>query len=360
MWRQLRAILRGLEKLPLRLAFDRLPRESTLPIWSWSIHDGTFLPIVQAVDTLRALVRADPNAISPGSAENLRLGTLALANPQQWQKLHELEQEKEQTIATEKEALNFINRERESIIYVQEKLGTVAMTADGTRPVPLGGIASSRLSTAGSVTQSVTEIRLAPTSAPLSKSSAKTTSAQRKQIMHETRQAMTAVIEELSALLIREYWSRGGLGMRTELNKVDPADRKYILAEDLVALRFYSYIRYVVCELRTLIFLMALSFSLLFLTLHVYSFRAGQAIDWSFIIILLVIGGSIFWVLLQMERDALLSRLEGTQSGQLNKQFYINLLKYGLLPILTILGSQIPMVSNFLLTKLQPTLEAFR
>jgi hypothetical protein len=90
---------------------------------------------------------------------------------------------------------------------------------------------------------------------------------------------MTAVIEELSALLIREYWSRGGIGMRTELNKVDPADRKYILAEDLVALRFYSYIRYVVCELRTLIFLMALSFSLLFLTLHVYSFRAGQAID---------------------------------------------------------------------------------
>jgi len=89
-------------KSSLSISIRPFATESTLPIWSWSIHDGTFLPIVQAVDTLRALVRADPNAISPGSAENLRLGTLALANPQQWQKLHELEQEKEQTSPRER------------------------------------------------------------------------------------------------------------------------------------------------------------------------------------------------------------------------------------------------------------------
>jgi hypothetical protein len=128
----------------------------------------------------------------------------------------------------------------------------------------------------------------------------------------------------------------------------------------LVALRFYSYIRYVVCELRNLMFLLALSFSLLYLSLHVYSFRAGQAIEWSFIVLFLVMGGGVFWVLLQMERDALLSRLEGTTAGQLNKQFYINLLKYGVVPLLTVFGSHVPAVSNFLLTKLQPTLEVFR
>jgi hypothetical protein len=71
-------------------------------------------------------------------------------------------------------------------------------------------------------------------------------------------------------------------------------------------------------------------------------------------------GGGVFWVLLQMERDALLSRLEGTTAGQLNKQFYINLLKYGVVPLLTVFGSHVPAVSNFLLTKLQPTLEVFR
>ena len=291
-WRQLRTILRGLEQLPLRLAFDRLPRESSLPIWSWSIHDRTFLPIVQAVDTLRALVRADPGAISAESVKRLKSGTLALAS-------------------------------------FQETPRAFAMTADGTMPVQFRRRETDRTPTSDPNKGNVTKIRSAPSDAPATGASTKTSSTQQKQIMHETRGAMTEVIRELSRMLLREYWNRGGVGLHTDPTKIDPADRKYILAEDLVALRFYSYIRYVVSELRNLMFLLAVSFSLLYLSLHVYSFRAGQAIEWSFIVLFLVMGGGVFWVLLQMERDALLSRLEGTTAGQLNKQFYINLLKYG-------------------------------
>jgi len=356
-WRELRTILRGLEKLPLRLAFGRLPRESSLPIWSWSIHDGTFLPIVQAVDTLRALVRVDPRAISPESEKKLESGTLALANPEQLQTLKKLEQEQE---IAENQALNFIVQERERVASFQQKPAAFAMTADGGVPVPLRRRESDRTPTSGPHLENVTKIRPGPSDAGATEASAKTTSTQWKQIMHETRQAMTKVIQELSERLRREYWCRGGVGLCTDPTKIDPADRKYILAEDLVALRFYSYIRYVVCELRNLMFLLAVSFSLLYLSLHLYSFRAGQAIEWSFIVLFLVMGGGVFWVLLQMERDALLSRLEGTTAGQLNKQFYINLLKYGVVPLLTVFGSHVPAVSNFLLTKLQPTLEVFR
>lgn len=275
-WRQLRKLLRGLEKLPLRVAFNRLPRESSLPIWSWSVHDGTYLPIVQAIETLRALTRADPNLLSKKTEEELRTGIAALENP--------------------------------------------AHADQGASP----------------------------------------SCEERKRIMHSTRCAMTAAIGELSSVLIREYWNRGSTAPRSEAPSNEPSDRKYVLAEDFVALRFYAYIRYVVSELRNLLFFLALSFSLLFLSLHVYSFRADQGIDFCFIVLLLAMGGGIVWVLLQMERDALLSRLEGTEAGVLSKNFYFNLIKYGLVPLGTVLGSQIPSVSNFLLTRLQPALEAFR
>jgi hypothetical protein len=171
---------------------------------------------------------------------------------------------------------------------------------------------------------------------------------------------MTTAIVELSSVLVHEYWNRGGVGLRSDAAKADTSDRKYILAEGLVALRFYSYIRYAVSELRNLLFFLAVSFSLLFLALHVYSFRADQSIDWSFAVLLLLMGGGVVWVLVEMERDALLSRLEGTQAGKLSKNFYLKLIKYGLVPLTTVVGSQIPSISNFLLTKLQPALEAFR
>jgi hypothetical protein len=358
-WRELRTILRGLEKLPLRLAFDRLPRESSLPIWSWSIHDGTFLPIVQAVDTLRALVRADPGAISPESQRKLKSGTIALNNPEHRQTLQELQELAQEQENVEKQALNFIVREREHVMSFQEA-PAYPMTSEGSIPVPLRRTESGRTPTRGPNMGKLTPFPSGPSDARATGVSAKTTLSKQKQILRETRQVMTEVIRELSRRLLREYWCRGGVGLCTDPSKVDPADRKYLLAEDLVALRFYSYIRYVVCELRNLMFLLALSFSLLYLSLHVYSFRAGQAIEWSFIVLFLVMGGGVFWVLLQMERDALLSRLEGTTAGQLNKQFYINLLKYGVVPLLTVFGSHVPAVSNFLLTKLQPTLEVFR
>jgi len=297
--------------------------------------------------------------IRPESEKKLKLGTLALANPQQRQKLQELEQEQERSMAAEKQALNFIAQERDCVVNSQEAPAVFAMTADGSVPVPLRRI-ESRRSPTGPNTGNVSEIRPGPTNAQTIEPSTKTTSTQRKQVMHETRRAMTEVIRELSEMLVHEYWNRGGVGLRTEPDRNGSADRKYLLAEDLVALRFYSYIRYVVCELRNLMFFLALSFSLLFLSLHVYSFRAAQGIDWSFIVLFIVMGGGVFWVLLQMERDALLSRLEGTQPGQINKQFYLNLLKYGLIPLLTVFGSHVPVASNFLLTKLQPTLEVFR
>jgi hypothetical protein len=275
-WRELRTILRDLEHLPLRSAFNRLPRESSLPIWSWSISDNTFLPTCQAVDNLRALKLelADNKVIRDDDYKALMQHIRDLSKP------------------------------------------------DDTENHPQ----SAR---------------------------------QKKELLQDARQAMTTIIETLIPYL-GEYWQRGSGGSPAKKAKVKAADRKYLLAENLVALRFYSYIRYVVCELRNLMFFLVVGFLLLFFGLHTYAFRTGQSIDWTFLVLLVVWGGGVVWVLAQMEKDALLSRLEASTAGQLGKGFYLNLLKYGFVPLLTVIGSQVPSISNLLLRWVQPTLEAFR
>jgi hypothetical protein len=60
-----------------------------------------------------------------------------------------------------------------------------------------------------------------------------------------------------------------------------------------------------------------------------------------------------------MERNALVSRLSDNKTpGELSGNFYLQLLKYGMVPILTIFGSQIPSISNLVLKWVQPALEA--
>jgi hypothetical protein len=52
------------------------------------------------------------------------------------------------------------------------------------------------------------------------------------------------------------------------------------------------------------------------------------------------------------------SRLSDRTPGQLGGNFYLQLLKYGTVPILTIFGSQVPFISNVVLKWVQSALEA--
>jgi hypothetical protein len=161
-----------------------------LPIWSWSIHDGTFLPIVQAVDTLRALVRADPGAISPESQRKLKSGTIALNNPEHRQTLQELQELAQEQENVEKQALNFIVREREHVMSFQEA-PAYPMTSEGSIPVPLRRTESGRTPTRGPNMGKLTPFPSGPSDARATGVSAKTTLSKQKQILRETRQVMT-------------------------------------------------------------------------------------------------------------------------------------------------------------------------
>ena len=291
-WVRLRKILDHLENLPLRTAFQRLPRQSALPILQWSSSQNSFL-LRQVLERLRALAKADPNEY--------------------------------QNVAANFEA---------SIDALMPKRAT-ALKVVATNVV--GGTP------------------LAPGTPPASADP-----------IGAARQAMTNLTVTLSSRLKNEFWNRGssngydenGSDEKGPKAEKQPEDTKYLLAEDIVALPFYAYIRKVMQEMRNILFFLGIAISLLFAALHTYAFRADQAIDWWFFGVFLTMGIGVVAVIAQVERHALVSRLTDKTAGELGGSFYLQLLKYGTVPILTIFGSQIPFISNVVLKWVQPALEA--
>ena len=286
-WVHLRNILEHLENLPIRTAFERLPREKSLPILQWGEARNTFL-LRQTLDRLRALAAAD------GSEENVRL-----------------------------------------VAQFESKMDA--------------------LMKCGVVETEIVEYKNVVGGAP--RSALRGFSRSRQDVLRDAREEMTRVTEVLSARLLEEYWRRGSSGTKED-QKPQPADLKFVLAEDIVALPFYAYIRRVLNELRNILFFLGIAVSLLFAAFHTYAFRADQAIDWWFFGLFAFLGGGIVLIIAQMERNALLSRLSNSNPGELGTRFYVQLLKYGTIPFLTIFGSQVPSVSNLVLKWVQPALEA--
>jgi len=366
-WRRLRSILQNLERLPLRSAFNRLPRETLLPILRWSVRDENYLPMCEAVDTLRALVRADATAISWRNREELLscVRQLSDSNSVQVQRSKQPQAFPARFDMPLEKAAGAENMSAGNVTGANPEAGT-----SNVNPIPLTNAPAEKALRYPSKWRIMAWIRRAwgalrarlhkgednrrESTAPRPRSMRET-----KELIQKTRKVMTSVIEELAPWLLMQYWNRGR-AVPSEPENIDPVDRKYLLAEDLIAMRFYTYIRYVVSELRDLLFFIVLAFCLLFVALHTYAFRADHSIDSSFIVLFVVLSVGVGLVLAEMERDPLLSRLAGSKAGELNKGFYVQLLKYGIVPLLTIISSQVPSISNVLLRWVQPTLETLR
>ena len=316
-WSLLRDILEDLERLPIQAAFQRMPVEKSMPIWRWGVSDNSFLPPAQAVEGFRELVRQDHSLIDPLRVADLQTKIAMLGRVK--------DMEMENICVWTSLAASWSNAQPEILEMPRAVNAGPAMFA-GFKARKQPTVVSSAPNTLIDLVQ-------------------------------ETGEDVADLVGDLIVFLRPEYWRHrsNGSGAAEPQQPVPP---KFILAEDLVALRYYSYIRYVVDELRNLLLFVAIAFSLLFLAFHTYAFRAEEAIDGAFLLLFVVLGGGIFLVLYQMEVDPILSHFGGGKSGEVGWTFYLDLLKYGAVPCLTIIGSHVPIVSNFLLRWLQPTLES--
>jgi len=129
---------------------------------------------------------------------------------------------------------------------------------------------------------------------------------------------------------------------------------------EFLALRFVAFIHCSLSEMRSSLALLGYVFILLVAALNLYPFEGRGEIGVALVLIFVIVGGFCVMVFAQMDRNPLLSRLSATAPNQLGLNFVYRVASFGALPLLSLLASQVPEVGNFLLSWLQPALQAVK
>ena len=171
--------------------------------------------------------------------------------------------------------------------------------------------------------------------------------------------------EALLAGALIPYWIRE----RQEFVEAEPdaeaargaeiymAPKHIQLAEEFLALRYFSLIRAVLINVRQLMTFVSVSFVLALLAWNSYPFQPRQWIDWAFTALLFGLGAAVIWMFAQMHRNSILSRITGTQANELGAEFYLRLATFGAVPVLTWIASQFPAIGSGISRLLQSGLQ---
>ena len=130
--------------------------------------------------------------------------------------------------------------------------------------------------------------------------------------------------------------------------------------EEFVALRYVAFVRGALGHLRHVMIFVAISFSLVLISLNIYSFEPHRSLIWSFTAIFVVTGFMVVGVLMQLHRDPIMSRITHTPAHSLDLHFYLRIVAFGAVPLLTLLATNFPSVGRYLISFLGPSLEALK
>ena len=137
----------------------------------------------------------------------------------------------------------------------------------------------------------------------------------------------------------------------------DPCDRA---AEEFVAYHYIAFIQNIVARMRT----MTLSMIFLFITvcsaISFYPFVPRTEVSVWLILNLVLIGSAVAYVYAGMERDEILSYIANTTPGRLGTDFYVRLAGFLAGPLIGVLTTQFPSITDTALQWLQPGLDAIK
>jgi hypothetical protein len=170
----------------------------------------------------------------------------------------------------------------------------------------------------------------------------------------------------LERYLCPRWETQGGSDSLEQLQQGDQGtspglddDRKAeLLREEFVALRYIGLIHYETAQMKNLAMLLVIGFVLALMSVGSYPFLAGRQWVWVLAVVFVVFGAAIVISFAQMSRDAILSRISGTDPGKLDLSFFLRVLSYGALPLVALLTSQFPSVGRSLFSWVQPALNA--
>lgn len=132
------------------------------------------------------------------------------------------------------------------------------------------------------------------------------------------------------------------------------------MAAEYAALTYASFVAMLVARIRSLVLSAVGIYAFLLLSISVYPFEPNPAL-FSVGVALLLLGAAVVgYVYVQMHKDAMLSQLTNTKEGELDGQFWIQILGAGAIPVLTLLAGQFPAVNQIVVGLLEPALQALK
>ena len=138
------------------------------------------------------------------------------------------------------------------------------------------------------------------------------------------------------------------------------ADSLEANAEEFVGLTYIYAIQHVLMDIRSHILAFTFGYFFLLLALNVYPVAPHHSI---MIMLVLIFTGFVIaavTIFSQMHRDAILSRTTSTEPGKLDIGFYEKLISVFSVPVIGLLASQFPEISNFLFSWLEPSLQTLK
>ena len=116
------------------------------------------------------------------------------------------------------------------------------------------------------------------------------------------------------------------------------------IADLFVASRVVDFLRQIFPQLLNLVFFATAGLLAMMLAASTYPFPQHDTIAWLSWTMLLTVVGVMILIFVQINRDRVISMLAGTTPGELNwnSAFVWQLVTFGIIPILTLLGAQFP------------------
>lgn len=174
---------------------------------------------------------------------------------------------------------------------------------------------------------------------------------------------MPAWQKEKESLILDRFHSEGKGIDGEEIEKTDLAKKlppHVQVAEEFFVLPYLAFIQNVLGRLRTLGLGALCLFVCATFAVSSYPFEPLNVLSGIFLTVFVLVGGLTILVYAQMSRDATLSYVTNTRPGELGTEFWIRLVTFGVGPLIGLLTTLFPSITDFVFSWLQPSVQALK
>ena len=172
--------------------------------------------------------------------------------------------------------------------------------------------------------------------------------------------------------LIVPAWQREGESLILEVDPADKTEDKgesrlplateahVRAAEEFFVLPYLGFIQNALGAMRTVAIGILLLFTATTLALSSYPFSPAPELGAIFLVLFSIVGATVIFVYAGMHRDATLSHITQTRPGELGFDFYSKIFSFGIGPLIGLLTTLFPAITDFVVSWLQPGAETMK